>query len=176
MYVPEQPLTGERVVLRVATEADAELLVAWHAEPDVSRQWGDETFTRDEMIARLRRPSVDPYIIEEGNDPVGYVQAWFDDDVSRAGLDMFLIGSARGRGIGPDAARTVMRWLFSQPPIRRVTVDVYVSNRPAVRAWQKAGFRLVSQEPPDDENEEPWFLMVVERSDEDAGGRPPSAV
>ena len=118
MYLPEGPLIGDLVAVRPATDADADLLASWHAQPDISRQWGNETFTRDEIVARLQRISVDPYVIEERDRPVGYIQAWFDDDTSRAGLDMFLIGTARGRGLGPDAARTLMRWLFSRayPP------------------------------------------------------------
>ena len=162
MYLPDEPLIGERVVVRPATLADADLLVAWHAEPDISRQWGQETFTRDEIVARLRRSHVDPYVIEEDGRPVGYIQAWFDHDPSRAGLDMFLIADARGRGLGPDAARTVIGWLLFQPPIRRITVDVYVSNTAAVKAWRKAGFHVVSEHPPDEENDEAWFLMVIE--------------
>jgi aminoglycoside 6'-N-acetyltransferase len=163
VYLSERSLIGDRVVLRVATEADADMLVAWHAQPDISRQWDHETFSHDEIIARLRRNSVDPYVIEEDGKPVGYIQAWFDDDESRAGLDMFLIASARGRGLGSDAARTLTRWVLAQPLIHRVTVDVYTSNTAALKAWEKAGFHVVSQEAPDEENEEPWLLMVVDR-------------
>ena len=162
MYLPERPLQGDGVSLRVASEVDADLLVAWHAEPDIARQWGHETFTHDEMLERLRRVYVDPYVIEEGGEPVGYIQAWFDDDPSRAGLDMFLIASARGRGLGSDAARTLTRWVLAQPSVHRVMVDVYLSNIAAVKAWQKAGFRVVAHEAPDEENEEPWLLMVVD--------------
>jgi hypothetical protein len=36
---------------RAATEADVRLLVGWHADPEVSRYWDDETFTDDEMRA-----------------------------------------------------------------------------------------------------------------------------
>lgn len=64
------------------------------------------------MLARLARPDVDPYVIEADGDAVGYLQAWFADDA--AGLDMFLVPSARGRGLGPEAALTLGRWLLDE--------------------------------------------------------------
>jgi hypothetical protein len=36
MYLPDRPLTGDLVVIRPATEADADLLVRWHAEEETS--------------------------------------------------------------------------------------------------------------------------------------------
>ena len=51
--------------LRPATHDDAPLLVAWHADPEVSRYWDGETYTSDQMRDRLRRPDVDAWIVEE---------------------------------------------------------------------------------------------------------------
>jgi RimJ/RimL family protein N-acetyltransferase len=52
-------LRGETTVLRPAEDADANLLVAWHDDPDVARYWDDEHFTHDEMRERLRRAEVE---------------------------------------------------------------------------------------------------------------------
>ena len=49
------PLRGRLTVVRPATDDDADLLVTWHADPEVSRYWDDETFTRDEVLERLHR-------------------------------------------------------------------------------------------------------------------------
>ena len=131
MRVPDHPLPGDLTTVRVATEEDADLLVGWHSDPEVSRYWDEETFTRDEMIDRLARPDVDPYIVEELGEPVGYIQAWFEDEPEvLAGLDMFLIPSARGRGLGPDAARTLARWLLERGGQERLIVDPYLRIRP----------------------------------------------
>ena len=88
----ELQVGGRLTSLRPATVADAELLVGWHADPEVSRYWDDETFTRDEMAERLARPDVEAWIVEENGEPVGYLQ------VHPEGLDMFLVPAARGRG------------------------------------------------------------------------------
>lgn len=88
-------------MIRPASPDDADLLVGWHADLEVARHWDWETFTRVEMVERLARSDVDPYIVLENGEPVGYLQAWFDDDNPDEGvLAMFLISDARHRGLG----------------------------------------------------------------------------
>lgn len=117
-------------------------------------------------MLRLVRPDVDSYVVEEAGQPVGYIQAWFDDDSPNdGGLDMFLIPSARGRGLGPDAARALAHWLLSTGQRRRITVDPYLSNERAIRAWAKAGFRPVEKHEPDHEHASPWLLMALDKTE-----------
>ncbi|MHB8468703.1 MAG: GNAT family N-acetyltransferase [Gaiellaceae bacterium] len=139
--------------MRIATDGDVARLVAWHADPEVSRYWDGETFTQAEMEARLARGDVDAWIVEAGGEPVGYLQ------VHPEGLDMFLVPAARGRGLGPDAARAMTRHLLDVVGRERVTVDPYAWNEPAVRAWGRAGFVEVSRHGADEEHSAPWILM-----------------
>jgi len=143
---------GQLTSLRPADVADVDRLVAWHADPEVSRYWDDETFTRAEMEARLARTDVEAWIVEEAGEPVGYLQTHAE------GLDMFLIPAARGRDLGPDAARAMARHLIGQGRTR-VTVDPYAWNEGAVRAWVRAGFVEVSRHPADDGHSAEWVLM-----------------
>ena len=140
-------------VLRPADAGDVDRLVAWHADPEVSRYWDGETFTRAEMEERLARADVEAWIVEEAGDPVGYLQ------VHSEGLDMFLAPSARGRGLGPDAARAMARHLVDERACSRVTVDPYAWNEGAVRAWERAGFVEVSRYEADSGHTSPWILM-----------------
>lgn len=139
--------------MRPATVDDAPLLAAWHADPEVSRYWDDETFTVEEMRERLGREDVDAWIVEAGGEPVGYLQSWREG--ATGGIDGFLIPEARGKGLMPDAARTLATAL-DWP---EVTVDPYAWNDRAVRAWEKAGFVEVSRHPPDDGHSADWILM-----------------
>jgi aminoglycoside 6'-N-acetyltransferase len=164
--VPPAPLHGDNVVVRPATLEDAEMLVQWHLDPDVRRFWDGHTFTDQEMAARLTRPHVDAYIVEADGEAVGYLQAWFGDTAAVGGLDMFLIPTARGRSLGPDAARTLARYLITQAGRERVTVDPYLWNKRAVRGWIKAGFRPLQERAPDHEHRHSWLLMEF---DVDAG-------
>jgi aminoglycoside 6'-N-acetyltransferase len=151
--VPRIACRSTAASLRPAGPDDVDGLVAWHADPEVSRYWDDETFTRAEMEERLARDDVEAWIVEEGGEPVGYLQVHPD------GLDMFLIPDARGRGLGPDAARAMTEHLLRVRGRERVTVDPYAWNEGAVRAWERAGFVEISRHAADEEHTAPWILM-----------------
>jgi aminoglycoside 6'-N-acetyltransferase len=144
---------GRLTALRPADANDVERLVAWHADPEVSRYWDDETFTRAEMEERLERDDVEAWIVEERAQAVGFLQ------VHPEGIDMFLIPDTRGRGLGPDAARAMAAHLMREHGRDRVTVDPYTWNEGAVRAWERAGFVEISRHEADDEHTAPWILM-----------------
>jgi aminoglycoside 6'-N-acetyltransferase len=114
------------------------------------------------MAARLARPDVDAYIVESDGEAVGYLQAWFGARADVGGLDMFLIPSARGRSLGPDAGSTLTHYLVTHAGRERVTVDPYLWKR-AVRGWLKAGFRRVQEREPDQEHRHRWLLMERRR-------------
>ena len=143
--------------MRPFTEDDVDVLVAWHADPDVSRFWDDEVPSREELVEDLARPDVDGYVVEVDDRPIGFLQAWFAEDV--AGLDMFLEPGARGAGHGPDAARTLATWLVEHGVVGRLIVDPYLWNDPAIRAWERAGFHAVGVRPPDEDRRDPWVEM-----------------
>ncbi len=125
---------GRLTTLRPATPADIDRLVAWHADPEVARYWDGESFTREEMERRLARPEVEPWIVEADGEPVGYLQ------VHGVGIDLFIMPAARGRGLGPDAARARADHLLQDRGALRVTVDTYLWNERAIRGWRNAGF------------------------------------
>jgi len=149
---------GGQTTLRRAGADDAERLAEWHRDPDVARFWDDETFTVDELRDRLARPDVESWIVEADGAPIGYLQVWWDEP-TEGGLDMFLVPDARGRGLGPDAARAMARHLLGERGWTRVTVDPYTWNEQALRGWRNAGFVPVSHHPPDDEHTAAWVLM-----------------
>jgi RimJ/RimL family protein N-acetyltransferase len=145
---------------RRATFDDVELLAAWHADPEVSRYWDDETFTADELRKHLERVDVDSWIVVEGGEPVGYLQSWWEEgEPRRGGLDGFLVPDAQGRGVMPRAARGLAEFLLAAG-WADVTVDPYVWNERAIRAWSKAGFVERSRHPADDDHSAEWVLMT----------------
>jgi aminoglycoside 6'-N-acetyltransferase len=151
---------GMLTCVRPATAADADLLVGWHADPEVARYWDGETFSRAEMLERLARPLVEACVIEDrAGRPIGYLQIHDEEANGDGGLDMFLVPEARGRGLGPDAARAVALHLLDERDWTRVTVDPYCWNEGAVRVWERAGFVAVGEGEPDDEHTAPWLLM-----------------
>jgi len=152
---------GARTTLRAVAATDVALLVGWLQDPEVYRWWGGLPLTREDVVRKYlgtREPDVVSFIIEHGDRAVGYMQYW-TADASSGGLDMFLVPSARGQGLGPDAARALVRHLFEERRWRRVTVDPAVDNARAIRAWHKAGFRVEGTQ--GDSPDGPVLVMAI---------------
>jgi aminoglycoside 6'-N-acetyltransferase len=149
---------GRLTTIRPARAEDADMLVAWHADPEVARYWDWEAYTRATMLAELAEPDVDPYIVEAEGRPVGFIQAWWERAGDAAGLDMFLVPDARGRGYGPDAARALAEHMLERG-WARVTTDPYLWNERGVRGWRRAGFRDVEEREPDEHHTARWLSM-----------------
>ena len=66
-----------------------------------------------------------------------------DPDYFSAAVDIFVGTAAQGRGVGPDAMRTLIVWLFDVRGHHRVTVDPAVENARAIHVYEKLGFRPV---------------------------------
>jgi aminoglycoside 6'-N-acetyltransferase len=146
------------ITRRKVTDADVDLLVAWHADPDTLPYWDYEEHTPKSMREHLAEPDFIPWLVLEDGEPVGYLQHWWKPGSSSAGLDGFLIPSARGRGIMPAAARQLALDLLADR-FDEVTVDPYIWNERAVRGWSKAGFVEVDRRPADKDHTADWVLM-----------------
>ncbi|MEU6663366.1 GNAT family N-acetyltransferase [Streptomyces sp. NPDC046821] len=141
-------LDGVLTRLVSTTEDDVDLLAQWFASSEFVEHWGGVPISRDEVAEKYagrRRPRVESFLVLEQSTPVGYAQYWHAG-VAEGGIDMVLGPEARGRGLGPDAARTLLAHLGGTLGWRRVTVDPVRGNARAVRAWEKAGFRQVPSE------------------------------
>ncbi|MGC5401796.1 GNAT family N-acetyltransferase [Streptomyces sp. DT20] len=141
-------LDGVLTRLVPTAEGDVDLLAQWFASPEFVEHWGGVPISRAEVAEKYvgrRRPRVESFLVLAGGAPVGYAQYW-RAGVADGGIDMVLEPEARGRGLGPDAARVLLAHLGGDLGWRRVTVDPERGNLRAVRAWEKAGFRQVASE------------------------------
>ncbi|MEU1122495.1 GNAT family N-acetyltransferase [Streptomyces sp. NPDC005899] len=139
---------GDLTCLIPATEAHLSLLAGWFADPEFVRNWGGQPLTRDEVAAKYtgrRRPDVESFLILARTIPVGYAQ-YAPAGPGQGSIDMILLPQAQGRGLGPDAARALVRHLHTVLGWTQVTVDPEASNTRAIRAWTRAGFRPVSRQ------------------------------
>ena len=138
-------LRGREVVLRSTTPDDAPILAAILAEPEVARWWGE--FDLERVTAELidGDPEEDPFVIEHDGEVIGYIQAVEEEepDFRHAGIDLFLRTDAQGRGLGPDAIRTVAIDLIDRRGHHRITIDPAADNSRAIAAYAKLGFRPV---------------------------------
>lgn len=140
-------LRGRDVILRSTTPADAPLLAAILAEPEVARWWGE--FDLERINAELIEgdPEADPFVIEHGGEVIGFIQAVEENEPNfrSAGIDLFLRTNAQGRGLGPDAIRTLATNLIADRGHHRLTIDPAAENAHAIAAYAKLGFRPVGR-------------------------------
>jgi aminoglycoside 6'-N-acetyltransferase len=138
-------LHGRQVTLRSTTPEDAPALLAILAEPEVARWWGGFDLVRVTAELIVSDPEEDPFVIEHEGEIVGYIQAVEENepDFRSAGIDLFLRTDAQGRGLGPDAIRTLASHLIEERGHHRLTIDPVAHNTRAIAAYSKLGFRPV---------------------------------
>jgi aminoglycoside 6'-N-acetyltransferase len=138
-------ILGQMLALRPVTAADAATLAEILADPTVSTWWG--TFDAEKLRNDVLEPppGVASFVIEAEGSVAGFIQYSEEDDPDyrHAGIDIAVGSSWQGRGIGPDAIRTLARHLFEERGHHRLTIDPAVANDRAIRAYERVGFRPV---------------------------------
>jgi RimJ/RimL family protein N-acetyltransferase len=149
---------------------DLPLMHRWLNTPHVAQWWPDEALALDQIVARYT-PRIDGledvrcFVIAHGDTPIGYIQVSPVDERS-VGIDL-LIGEVEfyHRGLGASIIRKFLgRVVFADPAIENCVIDPTVSNRGAIRAYEKAGFRYFETvvEPGEPE---PHHMMRIARKD-----------
>ncbi len=138
-------LHGDTVRLRPTAAADAPRLVEILAHPVVSRWWGewDLDRVRSELIAPDDQTAV--FAVETDGEVIGLIQYFEEDDPEyrSAAIDISLHPDWHHRGLGADALRTLARHLFTDRGHHRLTIDPTATNQPAIRSYERVGFRTV---------------------------------
>ena len=115
------------------------------AQPSVAARWLGTIGLEATVDGLYRHDDHTGFAILVGEDIVGYIQYGeeTDPDYRHASVDVSLAEDWQGRGLGTDAVRTLARWLIRERGHHRVTIDPAADNAPAIRAYEKAGFRRV---------------------------------
>jgi aminoglycoside 6'-N-acetyltransferase len=134
-------LTGSRVTLRSTTPDDAAILTPIRNEPEIVRWWSE--LEPGEMEEWVLQDTV--LVIEVADEVVGAIQ--FDEErdpmYRHAGIDVYLTAARHGQGLGTEAVRVLARYLIEERGHHRLTIDPAADNAPAIRAYEKVGFRPV---------------------------------
>ncbi|MFE7559269.1 GNAT family N-acetyltransferase [Kitasatospora sp. NPDC057500] len=138
-------LHGAHVTLRPAAAEDIPALVAIRRTPEVLARWRGGDDLTAAVTGDLADSGTETFAIEAAGRVVGAVQ-WYandDDEYRHAGLDIYLDPARHGRGYGTDAVRTLARHLVDHHRFHRLVIDPAVDNAPAIRCYEKVGFRPV---------------------------------
>ena len=134
-------LQGVVVRLRPVSPEDLPALLAILDEPEVARWWRRAEWERvDEKDALTLAIELNAAGTVAGC--IQYTEET-DPDYFSAAVDIFVGTAAQGRGVGPDAMRTLVAWLFDVRGHHRLTVDPAAENARAIHVYEKLGFRPV---------------------------------
>ena len=56
---------------------------------------------------------------------------------------VILLGERRGEGLGTEATKLTLDWVFNVAGLRNAKLEVWEPNKAAIRAYEKAGFKIV---------------------------------
>ena len=134
-------LEGDGLVLRPLAEGDEAALLRIHSEPQVVRWWGPP----EEGFPWSDEPDSTRLAIEVDGAVAGLIQFYeeLEPRYRSAGIDVFLDPALRGRGLGTEAVRRLVRHLIDDRGHHRITIDPAAANTAAIRSYEKAGFRPV---------------------------------
>jgi aminoglycoside 6'-N-acetyltransferase len=138
---------GPRVTLRPVVAADAARLAAILATPEVARWWPAYDRARVEAEYLVDEGDVVVLAVVVGERLVGLIQASEENEPEfrHASIDLFLDPAVHGQGLGPEAIRVLVRHLIDARGHHRLTIDPAADNAPAIRAYEKVGFRPVGR-------------------------------
>ncbi|MGW1198775.1 aminoglycoside 6'-N-acetyltransferase [Streptomyces sp. NPDC002536] len=126
-------LRGDKVVLRSATSGDGEVLDRIVREPEVAAWWSPPEDYEGMLAIVVESEVVGAIQFSEETDP----------EFRHAGIDIFLTARHHGKGLGPDAVRTLARWLVRERGHHRLVIDPAAANTAAIRSYRKVGFKPV---------------------------------
>ncbi|MFC5997073.1 GNAT family N-acetyltransferase [Pseudonocardia hispaniensis] len=139
--VGSDALAGQTVVLRPTGAQHVGSFMEILQHPEVSRWWGGYD------LERVRRELLGPhgYAVELAGEVIGLVifREQNDPDHRYAGIDIALHPDAHGQGLGTDAMRALVRYLFDRRDHHRIVIDPAAHNERAIRSCRRVGFQPV---------------------------------
>jgi RimJ/RimL family protein N-acetyltransferase len=151
LWHPPQ-ITGHLVELRRPIAKDLPSVIRWYRDPEVARltRYQTRQMTQAEVErffdARMLAPDALAYsIVELASDRlIGFTTFSALDGDNGSVMFHITIGErdAWGRGLGTEATQLMLQLAFERLGLHRVGLAVFSYNTRAIRAYEKAGFRI----------------------------------
>ena len=153
MSLPTPTLRTPRLLLRPVDDADADDLLAMHADPEVMRYWDAPRWTEPDRARRFigscRQVEEDGtgarLVIERAAD--GTFLGWcaltgWNEEYRSASLGYCSTQAAWGHGYMTEAAGGLLRWAYDTLDLNRVQSETDTRNLASARVLDKLGFVL----------------------------------
>lgn len=143
---------GERIRLRAIERGDIDTFLRWFNDPEVRRyllMYEPMSRAKEERWFEGHLASRDDYLLGiearegEGWRHIGNCGLHKVDWKNRSAVLGIVLGEKDywGRGYGTEAARTLLRFGFTELNLHRVELEVFDYNPRAQACYEKAGFR-----------------------------------
>jgi aminoglycoside 6'-N-acetyltransferase len=126
------PAPGELVELATALASDSEASPWWGDNAETVMQWFDD-------------PDYHVLVIETQGSAAGVIafEEQLDPSYHAASIDIGLLATSVGRGVGTSALKALARWLIRERGHHRLTIDPATTNERAIHVYTKVGFRPI---------------------------------
>lgn len=156
--IKQDMLAGERVQLRPMCLPERKLFFRWATRSDATPWWYGERY--GDSVPGYEAFKVDWHdaYFTDGQPEKGraFKIMYLDEAIGQINyneihpadlsteMDILIAANQHhGLGLGTDAIRTLTRYLFESLHVSRVRVEVIPQNIPAIRAYEKAGYRRI---------------------------------
>ncbi|TWT09276.1 GNAT family N-acetyltransferase [Planomicrobium sp. CPCC 101079] len=150
------------ITIRKMRVSDFELMAQWLSTKEVLEFYGDvnSPFSLERVKAKYGPRihgdvPIHPYIVELNNSPMGYMQQYHLSDAKKeefgypasmkiCGIDQF-IGEPElfNQGLGTAMVKKFIKFLYDTTDFHKIILDPDISNKRAIRCYEKCGFRKV---------------------------------
>lgn len=170
-------IKGEKTVLRPLNDADIEVICQWEAGQHIAtrafEQANKRLTVREEYMSLVNARTTRMFAIEAEDGvligDIGLVEInWRRSEaelVVRIGHRKYL-----GKGYGQDAISSLLDYMFSTTRLERVYLRVLANNLPAVKCFQKCGFKknwVITRQIEKEQPPRKVFLMTIERDSQE---------
>lgn len=140
---------GEKIRLRALEERDNEMLRVLMNDPETEKMvfgtsWPVSESGQRQWLANLKN---DPRMLRcavedvESGEAVGtLILSDIDHKNGTAELHIKLTGAARGKGIGTDCVKTIVRYAFRELRLNCVYANILGYNEASLKLFEKCGF------------------------------------
>jgi diamine N-acetyltransferase len=151
--VPHLIVTGDRVALGPLREDLVTLYARWMTTLEVARGLGNTIIYTVEAERGWYEQAARPgpgqahFLIYDRLDlePIGTTGLINIDHRHGTATFGIMLGERRGQGLGTETTRLVLDWAFTVLGLHNVDLMVFAWNKPAIRCYEKAGFRHIGR-------------------------------
>lgn len=160
--------------LRPYKPCDADKIASWITDERTFAMWSAYRYqypmTGAQLNQRMSSANCDPNefmmtALDEKGEPVGYFLLRRADYVNNSIHIGFIVvdSSIRGKGYGAQMLTLAKKYCFDVLEMSRITLGVYNVNQPALKCYEKMGFKAYAEEDADFSfNGERWKVIEME--------------